>query len=76
MARREDTMNWNKKPEVMLSKNALAGKRGASNALTPHVCPVCNERVPENQLIIAMQIGGGKRGSSQGYHRDCFSRAS
>jgi hypothetical protein len=68
-------MNWNRKPEVTLSKNALAGKRGASNALTAHVCPVCNGRVPENQLIVALQISGGKRRNSQGYHRDCFGRA-
>jgi hypothetical protein len=75
LARREDIVNWNKKPEVTLSKNALAGKRGATSALTRHICPVCNERIPENQLIVAMQFGGGKRRASQGYHCDCFSRA-
>jgi hypothetical protein len=68
-------MNWNKRPEVTLSKNAMAGKRGATNALTHHVCPVCHERVPENQLIVALQYDGGKRRGSTGYHRDCFSRA-
>jgi hypothetical protein len=68
-------MNWNKRPEGTLSKNALAGKRGASHSLTHHVCPICNERVPENQLIVALQYDSGKRRRSQGYHRDCFSRA-
>jgi hypothetical protein len=55
-----------------LSKNALAGKRGASARLTPHVCPTCNERVPENQLLVILEYIGGKRGRTQGYHRGCY----
>ena len=58
--------------EGKLNKNALAGKRGASAALTPHVCPSCNDRVPENQLMVVMQFNGGKRGRTQGYHRGCY----
>ena len=53
-------------------KNALAGKRGASAALTSHVCPSCNERVAENQLMVVLQFNGGKRGRIQGYHRGCY----
>ena len=55
-----------------LNKNALAGKRGASTALTPHVCPSCKERVQENQLLVVMLHTGGKRGRTQGYHRGCY----
>lgn len=56
-----------------LNKNALAGQRGASSTLTPHVCPSCNERVPENQLLVVMQMTSGKaRGRTQGYHRACY----
>jgi hypothetical protein len=55
-----------------LNKNALAGNRGATAALTPHVCPSCSERVPENQLLVVMLHTGGKRGRTQGYHRACY----
>ncbi len=58
--------------EGKLNKNALAGKRGASAALTPHVCPSCNDRVPENQLMVVMQYNGAKRGRTVGYHRACY----
>ena len=58
--------------EGKLNKNALAGKRGASTSLTPHFCPTCNDRVPENQLMIVMQFAGGKRGRTRGYHRGCY----
>ena len=61
--------------EGKLNKNALAGKRGASAALTSHVCPSCNDRVPENQLMVVMQYNGGKRGRTQGYHRACYKLA-
>jgi hypothetical protein len=61
--------------EGKLSKNALAGQRGASAVLTPHVCPSCNERVAENQLLVVMQVNGGKRGRTQGYHRACYKLA-
>ena len=55
-----------------LNKNALVGKRGASAALTPHLCPSCNERIAENQLLVVMLHTGGKRGRTQGYHRACY----
>jgi hypothetical protein len=55
-----------------LNKNALAGRRGASAALTPHRCPRCGERVPENQLLVVLPYVGGKRGRAQGYHRACY----
>ena len=55
-----------------LNKNALAGKRGASTALTPHVCPSCSDRVPENQLLVVLQYVGGKRRRTLGYHRGCY----
>ncbi len=55
-----------------LNKNALAGQRGASATLTPHTCPTCSERVPENQLLVVMHHTGGKRGRTQGYHRACY----
>ena len=55
-----------------LNKNALAGQRGATATLTPHTCPTCNERVPENQLLVVMQHTGGKRGRTKGYHRACY----
>ena len=56
-----------------LNKNALAGQRGATANLTPHVCPTCNERVAENQLLVVMQMVTGKnRGRTQGYHRSCY----
>jgi hypothetical protein len=55
-----------------LNKNALAGNRGATAALTPHICPSCSERVPENQLLVVMLHTGGKRGRTQGYHRACY----
>ena len=55
-----------------LNKNALAGKRGATATLTPHLCPTCRERVPENQLLVIMQHTGGKRGRTTGYHRACY----
>ena len=58
--------------EGKLNKNALAGKRGASTSLTPHLCPTCNDRVPENQLMVVMQFTGGKRGRTRGYHRGCY----
>jgi len=61
--------------EGKLNKNALAGKRGASAVLTPHTCPSCNERVAENQLLVVMQVNGGKRGRTQGYHRSCYKLA-
>ena len=60
------------KDEGKLNKNALAGKRGASAALTPHTCPHCNERVAENQLLVVMEFTGGKRGRTRGYHRSCY----
>jgi hypothetical protein len=59
-----------------LSKNARAGQRGATAAPTPHVCPTCGERVPENQLLVVLQYTGGKRGRTQGYHRTCYRLAS
>jgi hypothetical protein len=62
--------------DVKLSKNARVGQRGASSALTPHVCPSCNERVPENQLLVVMQYLGRKRGRTVGYHRGCYRLAS
>ena len=49
-----------------LNKNALAGQRGATATLTPHTCPTCSERVPENQLLVVMQHTGGKRGRTPG----------
>ncbi len=55
-----------------LNKNALAGSRGATAALTPHVCPNCSQRVPENQLLVVLHYVGRKRGRSQGYHRACY----
>jgi hypothetical protein len=55
-----------------MNKNALAGKRGASATLTPHVCPSCNERVPENQLLVVMQHVSSKRRRTQGFHRACY----
>ena len=58
--------------EGKLNKNALAGKRGASMALTSHVCPSCNDLVAENQLMVVMQFNGGKRGRTRGYHRGCY----
>jgi hypothetical protein len=61
------------KKNVTLSKNARPGQRGATAALTPHVCPVCGDRVPENQLIVALQYEDGKRRGTRGYHRDCYS---
>jgi hypothetical protein len=64
------------KDDVKLSKNARAGQRGATAALTPHVCPSCNERVPENQLLVVLLYTGGKRGRSQGYHKACYKLAS
>jgi hypothetical protein len=60
------------KDDGKLNKNALAGKRGASGTLTSHVCPSCNDRVPENQLMVVMQYNGGRRGRTQGYHRGCY----
>ncbi len=60
------------KDEGKLNKNALAGKRGASAALTPHTCPGCNERVTENQLLVVMELSNGKRGRTRGYHRTCY----
>lgn len=60
------------KGDARLSKNALAGKRGASSALTPHTCPNCNERIPENQLLVVMHWRDGKRAGTQGYHRNCY----
>jgi hypothetical protein len=59
-----------------ISKNARVGQRGATSALTPHVCPACNERVPENQLLVVLQYTGGKRGRTQGYHKACYRLAS
>jgi len=64
------------KDGVRLSKNARAGQRGATAALTPHVCPTCHERVPENQLIVVLQYPNGKKGRTQGYHRACYRLAS
>ena len=58
-----------------LNKNALAGKRGATALLTPHICPRCGERVPENQLLVVLVYAGGKRGRTQGYHRACYQLA-
>ena len=60
------------KDEGKLSKNALAGKRGATAALTPHTCPSCSERVPENQLLVVMHFMNGKRERTRGYHRGCY----
>jgi hypothetical protein len=62
--------------DIALSKNARAGQRGATAVLTPHVCPVCHERVPQNQLVVALEYDGGKRRHAQGYHRDCYNAGS
>jgi hypothetical protein len=59
-----------------ISKNARAEQRGATAALTPHVCPACHERVPQNQLLVVMPYTGGKRGRTQGYHQGCYRLAS
>ena len=58
--------------DTRLNKNALAGQRGATAALTPHLCPSCNERVAENQLLVVLQYKDGKRRRTQGYHRACY----
>ncbi len=81
MAKRPVNLGQNARPAifkdgVQLSKNARAGQRGATAALTPHVCPTCQERVPENQLIVVLQYTNGKRGRTQGYHRACYRLAS
>jgi hypothetical protein len=60
------------KDEIKLSKNARVGQRGASSALTPHVCPGCSQRVPENQLLVVMQYLGSKQRRTVGYHRGCY----
>jgi hypothetical protein len=60
------------KIDVTLNKNARAGQRGATAALTPHICPVCHTRVPENQLVVAVEYKGGKRRQAKGYHRSCY----
>jgi hypothetical protein len=60
------------KADGKLNKNALAGKRGASTTLTPHVCPSCSERIAENQLLVVMQFNGDTRRRTQGYHRGCY----
>ena len=60
------------KVEVTLSKNARVGERGATATLTPHVCPTCHERVPQNQLVLVLQFEGGKKRGALGYHRSCY----
>lgn len=60
------------KGDAKLSKNALAGKRGASTTLTSHVCPTCSERIPENKLLMVMQWRSGRKAGTVGYCRDCF----
>jgi hypothetical protein len=64
------------KDDVKLNKNALAGKRGATATLTPHVCPNCAERVRENELLVVMHFVDGKRRMTRGYHRNCYRLAS
>jgi len=63
----------------------MAARRGSSvrprlatigSLLTPHVCPACQERVPENQRVVVLRYTGGRRGRTQGYHRACYHRAS
>jgi hypothetical protein len=58
--------------EATLSKNARPGERGATATLTPHVCPICEQQVPQNQLTVVLKYDGGKRRRAQGYHRDCY----
>jgi hypothetical protein len=64
------------KDTTQLSKNARVGQRGASASLTPHVCPACHERVPENQLLVVLRYEDGKRRRALGYHRGCYRLAS
>jgi hypothetical protein len=59
-----------------ISKNQRAGERGAKAVLTPHVCPLCNQGVPENQLLVVLEYNGSKRRRTRGYHRGCYRLAS
>jgi hypothetical protein len=59
------------KNQVKLSKNARAGMRGATETLTPHVCPICHEHVSQKQLVVVLHYPNGRRGRTQGYHSGC-----